>query len=440
MLDAYRKPLKALLLTSLALGIVAACASSPQGTQSPTHVAQAASTPPQPNQMEAVLADAKPRKQLSFTAWLRGFRDEALKAGISPELLQREFNGLRPNPAVLKADGHQPEFTRPIWEYLNSALSHHRISRGRLLLDTHASLLDRIETRYGVDRHILVAIWGVESSYGQVLGNHSIIRALATLGHAGRRPEFARSQLLAALHILQSEDVPSGHLKGSWAGAMGQTQFIPTTYLDYAVDFDGDGHRNLVDSTADALASAAHYLQASHWQTDQRWGFEVRLPKGFNYALSDPSIHHSLSHWRQLGVRGIPTGESEQTQASLLLPAGYQGPAFLVLGNFRSILNYNNSTSYALAIGLLSEKLQGHPGVQASWPTDERPLRRNERLELQRRLQVQGFEPGVADGIIGANTRKAIRAYQLSRQLPADGYANAALLHQLRLSTGSGRY
>jgi membrane-bound lytic murein transglycosylase B len=302
-----------------------------------------------------------------------------------------------------------------------------------VLLAQHSLVLERIEQQYGVEAPILVAIWGLESNFGNNIGSHSVIRSLATLAYDGRRQGFWRVQLLAALQILQNGDVSSERMIGSWAGAMGQTQFMPTTYNQHAVDFDGDGKRDLWGSSTDALASAAHYLQASGWQRGQPWGFEVNLPNGFDYALADPDQRRTLAEWAELGVRPLaPTGAAASARASLQLPAGHKGPAFLLLDNFRSILKYNNSTSYALAIGLLADNLLRPSEVKGQWPRGERQLGRSERVELQELLTKAGFDPGPADGIIGANTRKAIRALQLQLNWPADGYPNGELLQQLR--------
>jgi membrane-bound lytic murein transglycosylase B len=299
----------------------------------------------------------------------------------------------------------------------------------------HGNILSRIETRYGVDRQTLVAIWGLESNFGSNIGNHNVIRSLATLAYEGRRQVFWRSQLLAVLQILQHGDISPERLVGSWAGAMGQTQFMPTTYNEHAVDFDGDGRRDLWSSSADALASAAHYLQASGWQQGQPWGYEVRLPTAFDYSMADPEVRRSLAEWTALGVEALtPPAQhvTSETKATLMLPAGHRGPAFLLLSNFRSILKYNNSTSYALAIGLLADSLRGSDGVRAAWPREERQLGRSERIELQELLAKNGLEPGPADGIIGANTRKAVRAFQLQQGWPADGYPTQDLLVRLR--------
>lgn len=408
-------------LAILSLLLLAACAQAP-AENLPTPSSATASP---------VLTQTQPAP--SFSEWRQALRNEALTSGIDAALFDRVFSGVTPDPAVLKADSSQPEFTRPVWEYLDGAVSASRIGRGRVLLAQHNAMLQRIEQRYGVEAPILVAIWGLESNFGNNIGSHSVIRSLATLAFEGRRQGFWRSQLLAALQILQNGDIASERMIGSWAGAMGQTQFMPTTYNQHAVDFDGDGKRDLWNSPADALASAARYLQASGWRHGQPWGFEVRLPSGFDYALADPERRRTLAEWATLGVRPVAaTGAAPDSRANLSLPAGHRGPAFLLLDNFRSILKYNNSTSYALAIGLLANNFVRPTEVQASWPRGERQLGRSERIELQELLAVNGFDPGPADGIIGANTRKAIRALQLQLNWPADGYPNEALLKQLR--------
>ena len=369
----------------------------------------------------------------SFSEWQADFRAQALKAGINPQVFDNAFAGITPDMSVIKADRSQPEFSRPVWEYLDGALSPLRVRNGQRLLEQNAELLSRIEQRYGVDRQALVSVWGMESNFGSFQGNKSVIRSLATLAYEGRRPEFAQSQLIAALKIIQEGDISPDKMLGSWAGAMGQTQFIPTTYETHAVDFDGDGRRDIWNSSADALASTAHYLQSSGWKQGQPWGFEVTLPAGFDYALADGAIKKSVAEWQKLGVK-VPASAagSEQLSAALLLPAGYRGPAFLVLDNFRAILRYNNSSSYALAVGLLSQRFNGGGTILADWPKDDRPLSRSERVELQMLLSQRNYDAGNADGIIGANTRKAIRSAQQAMGWPADGYPSHKLLESLR--------
>ena len=369
----------------------------------------------------------------SFSEWQADFRAQALKAGINPLVFDNAFAGITPDMSVIKADRSQPEFSRPVWEYLDGALSPLRVRNGQRLLEQNAELLGRIEQRYGVDRQALVSVWGMESNFGSFQGNKSVIRSLATLAYEGRRPEFAQSQLIAALKIIQEGDISPEKMLGSWAGAMGQTQFIPTTYETHAVDFDGDGRRDIWNSSADALASTAHYLQSSGWKQDQPWGFEVTLPAGFDYALADGAIKKNVAKWQKLGVKvSASAAGSEQLSAALLLPAGYRGPAFLVLDNFRAILRYNNSSSYALAVGLLSQRFNGGGTILADWPKDDRPLSRSERVELQMLLSQRNYDAGNADGIIGANTRKAIRSAQQAMGWPADGYPSHKLLESLR--------
>lgn len=415
------------LVAASAMSLVVACAAEPLAQSTLASNVPAASQP-----SNATIADVRSEAtHLSFSQWREQFRAEALAAGISAATFDQAFAGVQPDPAVIEADRSQPEFTRPVWQYLEGAISPQRVRSGRRLLSEHATTLDQIEARYGVDRETLVAVWGLESSFGQIMGDKSVIRSLATLAHEGRRPAFAKSQLIAALEILQHGDVAPQRMRGSWAGAMGQTQFIPTTYNTHAVDFDGDGKRDIWNSSADALASAAHYLQASGWKQGKAWGFEVELPEGFDYALADTEIRKPLAEWRSLGLRNLP-GDQEEASASLLLPAGHRGPAFLIMDNFRAILRYNNSSAYALAIGLLAENFQGKGEVAGSWPRGEQPLSRSERLELQERLVAQGFDPGTPDGIIGANTRKAIRGFQQRLGWPADGHPTQELLGRLR--------
>jgi membrane-bound lytic murein transglycosylase B len=418
---------RGLSVAGASLMLLAACANStPEASAQPGAQAEPAQA--------SVEATSAP---MDFRSWRDEFRQTAIAAGIAADIFDRAFAAvLEPDAAVIRADRSQPEFTRPVWEYLDGALSPQRVSNGRRLLAQHADMLAAIERRYGVDRHVLVAIWGLESNFGSNMGDRSVIRSLATLAYEGRRPAFAHTQLIEALTILQRGDVTPEAMVGSWAGAMGQTQFIPSTYNSYAVDFDGNGKRDIWASSADALASAANYLSASNWQSGQGWGMEVRLGDGFDYALADMTVRKNVAQWRELGVRdarGNPLDSSLDGQsATLLLPAGHRGPAFLVLNNFRSILRYNNSTSYALAIGLLAERLQGGGQILAAWPTADKPLSRSERFELQELLEARGFQPGGVDGIIGANTREAIRRFQISLGWPADGYPTHSLLESLR--------
>ncbi|MGN8346451.1 lytic murein transglycosylase [Pseudomonas sp. SMV71] len=425
------------LIAATSIALLVACAEKPtaadaQPLQTVPAVAAPAMVPPVvPTGDDLDLAPTQ-----TFAEWQAGFRKEALAAGIRAELFDRAFAGVSPDMSVIKADRSQPEFTRPVWEYLDGALAPLRVSKGKSLLQQNAQVLQNIEQRYGVDRQALVAVWGLESNFGQIQGSKSVINSLATLAYEGRRPAFAHAQLIAALQILQQGDIAPEKMLGSWAGAMGQTQFIPTTYNTHAVDFDGDGRRDIWGSSTDALASTAHYLQSSGWQRGQPWGFEVELEKDFDYALADGTIRKTVAEWVDLGVStyaGGPIAPGEwKLSASLLLPAGHSGPAFLVFDNFRAILKYNNSSSYALAVGLLSERFSGGGLVYGQWPKDDLPLSRTERIELQTLLSKHNYDAGNPDGIIGANTRKAIRSAQQSFGWPADGYPTHKLLEALR--------
>jgi len=421
------------LIAASSIIVLVACAEKPTAAiATPLQVANVAPT------AVATPDDANFEIQpaLTFSEWQAAFRVEALKAGIRPDVFDRAFAGVTPDMSVVKADRSQPEFTRPVWEYLEGAISPLRVRKGQALLNQYADILQIMEQRYGVDREALVAVWGMESSFGQFQGTQYVIRSLATLAFEGRRPAFAQAQLLAALEILQHGDVEPEKMIGSWAGAMGQTQFIPTTYNTHAVDFDGDGRRDIWNDPADALASTAHYLQSSGWQRGQPWGFEVQLASNFDYSLADASTRRSVAQWQQLGLKlpdgsPLPAGYAQQ-QAALLLPAGYRGPAFLVMDNFRAILKYNNSSSYALAVGLLSQRFSGGGYITGSWPRGDLPLSRTERIELQTLLSARQYDAGTPDGIIGANTRKAIRSAQQALGWPADGYPTHQLLENLR--------
>ncbi|MCQ2993685.1 MULTISPECIES: lytic murein transglycosylase [Pseudomonas] len=424
------------MIAASSLILLVACAEKPTAADA-TPLPRVITTPlASPAPAIAVDANLDILPTMSFADWQAGFRAQALKAGIRADIFDRAFTGVTPDMKVVKADRSQPEFTRPVWEYLDGAISDARVRKGQALLNQYAGVLQTIEQRYGVDRNALVAVWGMESNFGQFQGSQSVIRSLATLAYEGRRRSFAQDQLLAALQILQQGDIAPEQMIGSWGGAMGQTQFIPTTYNTHAVDFDGDGRRDIWNSAPDALASTAHYLQSSGWQTGQPWGYEVKLASGFDYALADASTRKSLAEWQQLGLT-LPSGSALpatalQQQAALLLPAGYKGPAFLVMDNFRAILRYNNSSSYALAIGLLSGRFQGGGLVEGSWPRGDVPLSRSERMELQSLLSASGYDAGNPDGIIGANTRKAIRSAQQALGWPADGYPTQELLQNLR--------
>lgn len=375
----------------------------------------------------------------AFDNWVRDFWPTARAAGVSANTYNAAFAGVRPDTSILKSASNQAEFVRPIWSYLDSAISDTRLSNGKQKLIEYRSTLDAIEARYGVDRHIVVAVWGMESSYGAVLDNpkivKSVIRSLATLAYADRRrKKFGRQQLVAALKILERGDIHPAGMTGSWAGAMGHTQFIPTTYQAYAVDFDGDGRRNIWTSIPDALGSTAAYLNKMGWRSGETWGYEVELPRNFDYELADEKTQRSLADWSRLGVsrtadRNFPRPSDK---AVLYMPSGARGPAFLLLKNFRVIKRYNNANAYALAVGHLGDRLRGGGTFAKSWPRDAKPLTRSDKKALQQLLQARGLYNGAIDGKIGARSRAAIRQYQNRIGHIPDGYASTDILGKLK--------
>ncbi|MEZ5917080.1 MAG: lytic murein transglycosylase [Parvularculaceae bacterium] len=377
-------------------------------------------------------------QDLSFEAWLDGFRAEAAAAGVRADVIDLAFRDAMVNQRVLELNDNQPEFSRSIWDYLDSAVSARRVSDGVARAAENAALLDRIETEFGVDKEIIAAIWGLESSYGAIMGDHDVIGALATLGWKGRRTGYGREQLIGALKIIQNGYAEREQLRGSWAGAMGQTQFIPTTYLVYAVDENGDGKRNIWSDLGDVFASTANYLKASGYTPDTAWGVEITLPPGFDYALADASTKKALVEWASTGVAGahgpLLSRFDPNMRGRILLPAGAGGPAFLVFGNFETILKYNRSTAYALAVGLLADQIAGRDtAVKGAWPRTDRALSLDERKALQQALKDKGFDPGPIDGVIGAGTKRALKAWQQAEGLPADGYASLDTLNKLQL-------
>lgn len=368
-----------------------------------------------------------------FRNWLDGFAARAADAGLSRKRVEACLDALRPLPDVIDRDRTQAEFARAIWDYLDVAVSKARIRTGRAMQSRHRPLLDDISARYGVPPEIVVAIWGLESAYGDNLGNLPVLPALATLAFEGRRGAFFEAELIAALRIIEAGEVSAAGMFGSWAGAMGHTQFMPSTYLAHAVDFDGDGRRDIwSEDPTDALASTASYLAGCGWKTGQTWGMEVRFPDNFDHALAGRQVCRPWRSWRALGVEARGGGElQDDAPASILLPAGHLGPAILVLENFDVLRRYNAADSYVLAVGLLSNHLAGKPGLERGWPRHLKPLDRAAMAELQMRLTAAGYDTFGADGLAGPNTSAAIRAFQESRGLIADGYASAELLAAL---------
>ncbi len=370
-----------------------------------------------------------------FQQWVASFRSVAAKSGISRATFDRAFRGVTaPDPEVIEKARYQPEFTAPVWDYFDNRVHEELVAIGRQMARQWKPWLDRIERRYGVDRHILLAIWSMESNYGETLKNEkamrNVIRSLATLAYADqRRAKFARTQLIAALKILQSGDIDESHLTGSWAGAMGHTQFIPTSYQAYAVDADGNGRRDIWNSVPDALATSANLLRKNGWQPGKTWGYEVSLPGG-----KMPRGSLSLSQWQSLGVTRA-TGKPFRTgsdKAELKVPDGRGGPAFLLTKNFFVLKRYNNADKYALAVGILADEIAGYEGLVRDWNRPFTKLTFEQRQELQKRLSAHGYYEGKFDGRIGEGSRSAIKAFQAQMGLTPDGHPSMEVLKFLR--------
>lgn len=386
----------------------------------------------------AALLIAPARSDGDFQTWLAALRAEAEAQGISAETLDRALSGVEPIERVIELDRRQPEFTQTFWRYLDQRISEQRIERGHAMLAEHQALFQEVGERYGVQPRFLAAFWGLESNYGSYTGDHRVIDALVTLAYDPRRGDFFRAQLIDALKIIDEGHIAPETMMGSWAGAMGHVQFIPSTFRNYAVDQDGDGRRDIWQSLPDALGSAANFLTEIGWDATRTWGREVRLPQGFDWELAGLERRKTLAEWQALGVRKID-GRSlpaVDLEASLVAPGGHKGPAFLVYQNFRVILNWNRSVTYAIAVGHLADRLAGAGPLETERPAGERPLSRVEVEELQERLLAEGFDPGTPDGIVGGQTRAALRAYQRRAGLPPDGFPSVEVLQKLRTSEG----
>jgi membrane-bound lytic murein transglycosylase B len=385
---------------------------------------------------------AQAQQEIPFPDWLETARQEALHRGIAQATVDAAFAGLEPNPRVVELDGKQPEFSQTFWHYLDGAISDARIAKGRALMQQNAPLLHRLEAQYGVPGRYLVAFWGMESDFGRNTGDFSVVRSLATLAYDGRRAALFRGEMFDALTILDRRDIDNAHMTGSWAGAMGQTQFMPSAYLKYAVDGDGDGRKNIWTDVPDALASVANYMKTVGWQ-GAGWGREVRLPARFDAAQAslDTDATETVkpaAAWSALGVRRadgspLPAGDGP---SALILPAGVSGPAFLVSGNYRMILKYNHSTFYAVAVAYLADRLNGAPPLTAPHQPGE-PLKREDILALQQGLASLGLLPGTPDGVAGTATRQAVRAFQKTNGLPPDGYIDLNLIAAVRARSGN---
>ncbi|WP_374471526.1 lytic murein transglycosylase [Phenylobacterium sp.] len=415
----------------LALYVLAGCASPANKPLLPTPGAPPPPAPapapaPQPVTPPTVSGDQV------FDAWASEFYDRALKAGVSRAVLDRELKGLTPDPSVGRLDSRQPEFSKPISEYLKGVVTGSRVTIGQQRRS--AAYFDPIEQTYGVPREILMGVWALESGYGAIQGDNDVIRSLATLAAQGRRRTWAEGELIAALKIIQSGEHPRSRLRGSWAGAMGQTQFIPTTFASTAVDHDGDGRRDIWGSAPDALASAANLLAKAGWVRGQSWAREVTVPAGFDWSLTE-GPREAPAWWAERGVTradGLPWTETDQTaKAQLVAPTGAGGPAFLLFPNHFVIRRYNNSISYALGVGMLADRIAGQGELVRAWPA-ETPLSLADRMTAQRALAALGFDPGAPDGVVGMGTRTALRNWQKARGLTADGYLSPEMVARLR--------
>jgi len=381
---------------------------------------------------EAMLTEGTGTQE-GLTQWLSTFRDRALTAGISSATLDA-LAGAEYLPNVVRNDRRQSEFTKTIWDYLDTAVSEDRIAHGLKALKNQGETLARIEATYGVDAEVVAAIWGLESAYGAVRGDIPTLHALATLAYDGRRGAFFEGELIAALKILQLGDANAATLRGSWAGAMGHTQFMPSSWHAFAVDFTADGKRDIWgDDPTDALASTAAYLAGKGWVTGAPWGAEITLPPGFNYDLTTERVKKAVAEWQAMGVRLAEGGDlPDHGQASVLLPGGHRGAAFLIFQNFHVIETYNTADAYVIAVGHLADRLRGAGPILAPWPRDERALSFDERVALQKHLTAAGFDTGGIDAKMGPKTVAAIKAFQKSQGMVPDGFPSLTVLQALQ--------
>ena len=382
----------------------------------------------------AVVALSAAPAQADFQSCLSGLQSQAAAAGVSAQAFRAATDGIVYDDKVIELSQAQPEFKTPIWDYMAALVDDERVEDGRAAMQQHAAALANAEARYGVDRYTIAAVWGVESNFGKNLGKMPLVQSLATLAcSSNRRRDFFRGELMATLKIIDNGDIEPSRLTGSWAGAFGQTQFMPTTYQRLAVDGDGDGRRDVVDSVADAVGSTANFLRVAKWSNGQGWGYEVKLPAGFSVAAAGRKNKKAIGHWASLGVTRIDgrplTGEGP---VGIIAPAGSDGPAFLVTRNFDAIYSYNAAESYGLAIAVLSDRLRGRPGVRAEWPTDDPPLSRADRRDLQTRLTAKGYDVGEPDGKVGQKTRDAIKDVERGLGMPQTGRPGGKVLDALR--------
>lgn len=366
-----------------------------------------------------------------YSTCVDGIKSEAIRNGISTRTIDKAFRNVKPDLKVLEFEGFQPEFKTPVWDYLAALVDDQRVKDGMNAMQENAKSLALAEQQFGVSRFVIAAIWGVESDFGREMGARPLVSSLLTLACSeSRRPKYFRGELMATLKIIDRGDIPVEELNGSWAGAFGQTQFMPSTFLRLAVDLDGSG-RDIVANASAALGSTANYLKKSGWKAGDGWGFEVKLPSNYS-GPSGRKDRKSMSYWRSMGIRRIDGGELIGSESGLLLPSGREGPAFLVSRNFESIYSYNASESYALAAAILAQRLEGGRGIVTPWPTDDPGLSRAERRELQQLLAKRGYDVGTPDGAIGAKTRAAVADFEAKAALKVDGRASAKVLNSLR--------
>ncbi|MGE0565738.1 MAG: lytic murein transglycosylase [Pseudolabrys sp.] len=421
----------------LILAVLAALTSAPAAAQSTGSIP---ASPPQwsgesgASGHPEMTAEAIRAAAANFPNCVARLWPAAAKLRISRASFDALTRGLTPDLRIMDLMDSQPEFTKAVWDYLDILVTEARIAKGREMLTAHGATFEAVERAFGVDRYILAAIWGVETNYGAIAGSRPVLRSTATLACVGRRQKYFRGEFLAALEIVARGDVKAEHFNGSWAGAFGPTQFMPTAFKRYAVDFNRDGRRDTVDTIADILASTANKLRRNGWTLGETWGYEVVLPATLNFMLAEGRRELTLAEWERAGVVR-PAGKPyprPNDKAYLLVPAGIQGPGFLMLPNFRAILRYNPADAYALAIGHLADRLRGGEAFAQNWPRYERVLSRDERLELQQLLARHGFDIGEPDGQLGGRTRAAIRDFQIKTGRIPDGFASSSLLDGLR--------
>ena len=415
---------------------LAGCAAQPQSQPAAAETtAQGAAAPAsRPVDFHTLNETKCPTSAASYQEWVAKFQSYALNKGRPEAVIQTAFAGVKENPEISDRASKQPEFVTPIWTYLDRAVSDDRVARGQVKYQENKALLAGIEKDYGVPSAIVMGIWGIETDFGNNFGDTNVFEALTNLGYRAKREDFACGELLAALDIVANKKVPASRLVGSWAGAMGHPQFLPSNYLTLAVDRDGSGAADLWASLPDAFASAANHLVDDGWVRNLPWGFEVKLPAKFPYGEAELDLAKPISHWRKLGVKRADGSALPDLpgNTSILVLAGHRGPAFLITENFKVILKYNYSTSYALSVAHLGDRILGGKRFAGTWPVDEQPLSLEEREEVQTLLAARGLDVGKVDGVLGLKSRKAARQFQKDIGWPQDGFINKALLEELR--------